>query len=142
MEIRIAELKDVDALCPLFTEFFTCNAKLQPMYCKAENENGAYPKKVIEKEYSDILVAVDNGIIVGFIHIKQMQTPQVGSVVHHDYAEVMAFMVTLIDFAKQWSKDRKLDYIELISLINAKEANSFYDNKDFVTMSHIRRYTL
>ena len=71
----------------------------------------------------------------------------------HDYAEIIAFMVTashrgqgigamLIDAAKQWSKTRNLDYIELFSLTNAEEANSFYDNKDFVTVSHIRRYPL
>ena len=153
MEIRLATINDVEKLCPLFTEFFAYNAELQPMYCSASNENGEYPKKVIEREYSDILIAVENDVIVGFMHIKQMETPLVASVVHHHYAEIMAFMVTashrergigsmLMDAAKQWSNSRNLEYIELFSLSNADEANKFYDSKDFVTVSHTRRFAL
>jgi ribosomal protein S18 acetylase RimI-like enzyme len=153
MEIRLATLNDIEALCPLLTEFFAYNAGLQPMYCNLHYERGEYPKGIIESDKSDFVVAVQNDAILGFIHINQMKTPPYDSIVSHDYAEIMAFMVTathreqgvgalLIDAAKQWSNARNLDYIELISLTNAKEANSFYDNKDFVTVSHIRRYTL
>ena len=153
MEVRLATMNDIDALCPLLTEFFAHNARLQPMYCIADNETGVYPKTIIESDNSDFLIAVDNEIIIGFIHINQMKTPPYGSIVSHEFAEIMAFMVTashrkqgiggmLIEAAKQWSKERNLNYIELISLINAEEANSFYDKKDFTTVSHIRRYPL
>jgi ribosomal protein S18 acetylase RimI-like enzyme len=153
MEIRIATLNDIEALCPLLTEFFAYNADLQPMYCHADIESGEYPKNMIESDNSDFLIAVENDTVLGFIHINQMKTPPYGSIVPHNYAEIMAFMVTtshrkrgigskMIEAAKQWSKDRNLDYIELISLANAKEAINFYDNKDIVTVSHIRRYTL
>jgi len=82
-----------------------------------------------------------------------MKTPPYDAVAPHNFAEIMAFMVTvsyreqgvgslLIDASKQWSNARNLDYIELFSLMNAEEANSFYDSKGFATVSHIRRYTL
>ena len=153
MEVRLATLNDIDALCPLLTEFFAYNAGLQPDFCIAAVERGEYPKNMIESDSSDFLVAIDGDIVVGFIHINQMKTPPYDAVAPHNYAEIMAFMVTasrreqgigslLIDAAKQWSKARNLDYIELISLTNAGEANLFYDKKDFATVSHIRRFTL
>ena len=153
MEIRLATLNDIEALCPLLSEFFTYNAQLQPVYCRAVVENGEYPKSIIESDDSDFLLAVENHDIIGFIHINQMKTPPYDSIVPHNYAEIMAFMVTasyrergvgskLIDFAEQWSKDRKLEYIELNSLADATQANSFYDNRNFITVSHIRRYMI
>ncbi|MCL2564404.1 MAG: GNAT family N-acetyltransferase [Defluviitaleaceae bacterium] len=153
MEVRLATLNDVDALRPLLTEFFAYNANLQPLYCYADDESGEYPKNMIENDNADFLIALDKDIAVGFIHISQMKTPPYGSVIPHNYAEIMAFMVTasrrgqgigskLIDAAKQWSKDRNLDYIELISFTNADAANSFYDSKDFATVLHLRRHML
>jgi len=153
MEIRLATLNDIEAMCPLFTEFFAYNAQLQPMYCRADIERGEYPRTIIESENSDFLIAVENDAILGFIHITQMKTPPHGSIVPHNYSEIIAFMVTasqrgqgigamLVEAAKQWSNSRNLDYIELFSLVNADEANRFYDHNDFVTVSHIRRYTL
>jgi len=146
-------MNDIEALCPLLTEFFAYNAKLQPEYFIAAIERGAYPKEIIESENSDFIIAIDNGVIIGFIHINQMKTPPYDAIAPHNYAEIMAFMVTashreqgvgflLINASKQWSNVRNLDYIELISLINAEEANRFYDNRDFATVSHIRRYIL
>jgi len=54
MEIRIATLSDIEALCPLLTEFFAYNARLQPAYCVAANERGEYPKTIIESDNSDL----------------------------------------------------------------------------------------
>ena len=153
MEVRLATLDDTEALCILLDEFYAYNARLQPAYCHADNEQGDYPKTMIESDNSDFLLAAEGNAVLGFIHINQTQTPPCGSIVPHNYAEIMAFMVTaprrgqgigamLLEAAKQWSRTRNLDYIELTSLANAKEANSFYDNISFSTVSHTRRYTL
>jgi len=32
MKIKVATQNDIDALCPLLTEFFAYNANLKPMY--------------------------------------------------------------------------------------------------------------
>jgi len=153
MEIRLATPGDIEALCPLLTEFFAYNAGLQPAYCRAQSGCGEYPKKMIENEDSDFLVAVECGAVLGFLHINQMKTPPHDSLVPHAYAEIMAFMVSaprrgegigamLIDAAKQWSRARNLDYIELFSLVNAEEAGRFYDHENFDTVGQIRRYPL
>jgi len=153
MEVRLATKNDIEALCPVLTEFFAYNAAVQPAYCHADIETGEYPKEIIESEIADFLIAVENNKVIGFVHISQMKTAPYGSIVPHNYAEIIAFMVTafcrkqgvgemLLEAAKNWSKARKLDYIELMSLINADEANSFYDNKDFSTKALIRRHML
>jgi len=153
MEVRLATSDDIDALCPLVSELFAYNAVLQPRYCAADIESGEYPKSIIESDNAAFLVATKGGAMVGFIHISQMKTPPFGSVVPHRYAEIIAFMVTathrrqgigskLIDAAKQWSKARKLDYIELITLNNAGDALRFYERENFATVSYIKRYTL
>ena len=152
MEIRLAVSKDIEQICQLYNEFFAYNARLQPKYCRAAEENGEYPRSTTTNKNSDIFIAVENDTIVGFVHIREAQTPQFDSVVPHKYAEIIDFMVTashrekgigskLMDEAKQWSKVRNLDYIELVVLSNAKEAFSFYEQKDFVAVSHIMRYT-
>jgi len=153
MEVRVATINDVEQLCTLLTEFFAYNAKLQPMYCNAAIEDGKYPTSIIESDDSDFLIAVSGSKLIGFIHIVKMETPQYNAIVPHNYAEIIAFMVTesfreqgvgsmLLDFAKLWSKDQNLEYIELVSLINATEANLFYDKKKFVTMSQVKRLEL
>jgi GNAT superfamily N-acetyltransferase len=153
MEIRLATIEDIEALCPLLTEFFAYNAALQPAYCHADVENGEYPREIIESGTADFLIACDADAVVGFIHIDEKKTAPYGAIVQYNYAEIIAFMVTashrcqgigskLIEAAKQWSITRNLDYIELFSLTNATEANDFYDNNSFITVSHNRRYTL
>jgi len=153
MEVRIATLNDVEQLCPLFTEFFAYNAMLQPEYCKASIESGEYPKTVINDDDADILIAVDKGVLVGYIHIRESKTLPYDPIVQHKYAEIIDFMVSdsnrrkgvgllLMDAAKKWGAKRNLDYIELFVLSNAKEANAFYHKYGFETKSHTMRYTL
>ena len=153
MEVRVATKNDVEPLCTLLTEFFAYNANLQPMYCNAAIEDGKYPTSIIESDDSDFIIAVSGGKLIGFIHIVKMETPPYNSIVPYNYAEIIAFMVTasfreqgvgtrLLDFAKLWSKDQNLEYIELVSLINATEANLFYDKNKFSTMSQVKRLEL
>ena len=153
MEIRLATLNDIGQLCHLFTEFFAYNAALQPEFCNASIESGEYPKMVIEDDNADILVAVDNGAIIGYVHIRESKTLPYAPIVQHKYAEIIDFMVSdssrrkgagllLMDAAKEWGAKRNLDYIELFVLSNAKEANAFYHNYGFEVKSHTMRYTL
>jgi len=153
VEVRLATLDDIEAMCPLLTEFFAYNAQLHPAYCSADIERGVYPKIIIESDSADFFIAVEGNTVVGCLHIDQKKTPPYTSVVPHNYAEIISFAVAashrergigamLIKAAKQWGRARSLDYIELTSLRGAEEANRFYDNKDFTVVSCIRRYTL
>ena len=153
MEIRLATLDDVEQICGLYTEFFAYIAAQQPEYYIAVREEGKYPKSVIEGEGSNIILAVENGKIVGFIQVRESATPPYGSVVSHKYAEVVDLIVTethrrkgigsmLMDAAKSWGRDRNLDYIELFALESAKGEIAFYKSENFTTVSQIMRFVL
>ena len=127
MEIRLATLNDIEPMCRLYHEFWQYNADLQPIYYKVGNESGGYPKNTIISEKSDIFIAVENNTIVGFIHIKEAQTPPFDAFVKHNYAEIIDFITTaayrkkgigsnLMDAAKQWAKERNLDSTEFKEL--------------------------
>ena len=153
MEIKLAGLGDIASICQLYNEFFAYNAGLQPVYYKAGKEDGAYPKSIIESEASDILIAVDEGEVVGFIHIREAKTPPFDALVPHNYAEIVDFITTaahrkkgigslLMDAAKQWAKARELDYIELFVLTDARDEIRFYEHASFVPVSHTMRCPL
>ena len=153
MEIRIATLQDVEQICCLYTEFFSYNAALQPEYCAAAKESGEYPKSVISSENADIILALEGDAIVGFVHIREAQTLQYPAIVPHKFAEIIDFIVTasyrekgvgskLMGVAKQWGKERNLDYIELFVLSNAIGAYNFYEKREFATVSHTMRCQL
>ena len=153
MEVRVATLEDIEQICCLYVEFFSYNAALQPEYCAVAQESGEYPKSVISSENADIIVAMENGATVGFVHIREAQTFRYPSIVPHKFAEIIDFIVTasyrekgvgskLMDAAKQWGRERNLDYIELFVLSNAKEAYCFYEKRDFATVSHTMRCPL
>jgi len=126
---------------------------MRPEYCKEGFESGEYPRTTIECEKSDIIVAADGDTLLGFIHVKEAQTPPYDAVVQHRYAEVIEFVVTaqhrkqgigtmLMDAAKQWSKDRTLDHIKLSVLANSADEVRFYKSKDFATIAHDMRCPL
>jgi len=153
LDIRLATLEDVEPICLLYNEFFAYNAELQPEYCYAANEGGEYPKSTITSDSSDIFLAIADGEIAGFIHVREGQTPPFDSVVSHKYAEIIDFIVTgthrrkglgakLLDAVKQWSSARNLAYIEILALSNAEDAIKFYRREDFATVSHTMRFSL
>ena len=94
MEIRVATLNDIAPICELYNEFFAYNARIQPEYYNAGRESGGYPQSVIESQSSDIFVAVEGGVIVEFIHIREARTPPFDAFVPHNFAEVIDFIVT------------------------------------------------
>lgn len=153
MEIRLATLNDINPICGLYDEFFAYNAGLQPKYYKAAKEGGEYPKSVIASEDSDIFIAVSDGAVAGLIHVKEARTPPYDAIAPHKYAEIIDFIVTascrrkgigsaLMDAAKQWSRARNLDYIELFVLSEAEGEFLFYKREGFVTVSHTMKCAL
>lgn len=153
MDIRVAVLEDVTEICGLYNEFFEYNSSLQPEYYRYGKETGSYPESTIASNESDIFVAVDNGKICGFIHVKEAETPPFDAFVPHKYAEIIDFIVALsyrrcgigtmlMDAVKQWSKSRGLEYVELSVLSNAKGEKLFYEQENFKTVSHTMRCPL
>ena len=153
MTIRLAMPNDVEQLCRLYNEFFAHNADLAPDYFRAGTESGSYPKSTIDSESADIFVATEDNTIVGFLHIREAQTPPYDAFIPRKYAVIIDFFVTapyrkqgigtmLMDSAKQWAAARKLDYIELSVSSSPKGAYEFYRQKDFAAVSYTMRYPL
>jgi len=153
MEIRLAIQNDIEQICLLYNEFFAYNAKIDPVYCRAGKENGEYPKSVIDSTDADLIVAVENNELIGFIHIREGRTPPYDALIQNHYAQIIDFIVTekhrkkgigtkLMEAAKDWSNKRKLDYIELFVLDGAKAEHRFYENNDFLPVFHTLRCML
>lgn len=154
MITRIAILSDLPSICKLYNEFYAYNASLQPKYCNAGQENGAYPQSVIESNESEIFVAInENDEIVGLIHVEKSKTPPYSSLVTHEYVEVIDLIVSekyrqkgigtmLMKEVKNWSKSLGSDYIELFVLTNAESAKKFYEHEGFDVVSQTMRYPL
>ena len=150
MNTRLATKDDVQEISSLFTEFYAYNASQQPKYYVASKEDGEYPNTVISSHNGDILVAVVNGEIVGFIHLEEDKTPPYPSVATHRFACIVDFIVTeqyrrdgigrlLLEEAKQWAQSRQLEYLELIILENNDLGRSFYERENFLAVSQTMR---
>jgi len=150
---RLAAINDIDSIRRLNQEFWLYNAALQPEYYQEAEDNGEYPKGVITADDADIIIAEENGKVIGLVHVRQAETPPYPPIVQHRYAEIVDLVVTashrrkgvgsmLMNAAKKWSKERGLEYIELFVLSNAKGEKAFYEDFGFDTVSHTMRYSL
>ena len=153
MEIRPAVHDDIEQICLLYNEFFAYNAEIDPVYCRAGKETGEYPKSVIESPGSDLIVAVEGGKMLGFIHIKEGKTPPYDALMQNHYAQIIDFIVTaahrkkgvgtkLMDAAKEWASKRNLNYIELFALQGAIDERRFYERSGFTTVMQTFRHML
>lgn len=153
MQIRPAEAKDIPEICGLYNEFFLYNSSQQPQYYKKAIETGKYPESVLGNETEDLFVATDDSAVVGLIHVMEEHTPPYDCFVTHGYAVVIDLFVSqkyrsrgigsrLLESAKQWAKERKLDYIELNVLAENEGGFRFYSRERFQTVSRVMRYPL
>ena len=150
---RLATLDDTDGVCLLNEEFWRYNAKMQPDYYRPAKDRGDFPKSVIESADSDLIIAIDGDKTVGLIHVRESKTLPFAPIVQHRYAEVVDFIVTashrrmgigvkLMDAAKEWSKARNLEYMELFVLSEATGEKLFYEKTGFKAASFNMRCEL
>ena len=150
MNIRFATKDDIKLISKLFTEFYAYNAMQQPKYYVATKESGKYPDAVIDSENGDIMVAVVDDAIIGFIHIEADNTPSYPSPVSHRFACIVDFFVVeqhrkkgigrlLLEEAKLWARAHQLEYLELMVLENNEVGRNFYERENFSTVSQTMR---
>ena len=150
MNIRFATKDDIEPISKLFTEFYAYNAMQQPKYYVSAKENGKYPNTVIDSENGDIIVAVVDDAIIGFIHIEADNTASYPSVVSHRFACIVDFFVVeqhrnkgignlLLEEAKLWARTRQLEYLELMVLESNAVGRNYYERKNFSTVSQTMR---
>jgi len=150
MNIRLATKDDTKFISELYTEFYVYNAAQQPQYYVPATEIGKYPNTIIDSKDGDIIVAVADDVIVGFIHIEADRTPSYPSVVPRRFACIVDFIVAeqhrktgigrlLLEEAKLWASSRQLEYLELTVLENNDVGRSFYERENFSAVSQTMR---
>ena len=153
VEIRQATLKDINEIAVLYQEFYALNALSQPEYYQEATETGAYSRSVIESRQGDLLIATEADAVIGLIHVEESKTPPYAPIVQHRFAEVIDLIVEtsfrkkgvgtlLINAARQWAKNRGLDYLELFVLSENQGGIAFYHRTGFRTVSHNMRLTV
>ncbi len=136
--IRTADLSDIQQIHPIYQELFTSSAELQPMHFRPAKQDEDFLVNIIQQEDSDILVAEEDGRIVGIALVKAMETPAYTCLVPHRYCYLMDFVVTerrrgcgigsmLLDSVRAWGRERSLDFLQLSALANNQAARRFYE---------------
>ena len=148
--IRPAAKSDIPAVSALYEQFYRYNAGQQPCFYRAAAENGKYPERVMDSGSEELFVCERNGGIIGLLHVAEDQTPPYQPVVPHRFAAVIDLIVdetarkqgagkALMNAAKQWARERGLDYIELMVLRENELGIGFYRHEGFDTVSHTMR---
>lgn len=141
MEIKKAEIKEIDEIKQLYQVLFSDMAKLQPEYFKTAKQDIEFLKMIMGNDDSDILIAKDTKVI-GLALVQKQKTPPYGCIVEHQYTYLMDLVVDpnfrgqgvgkqLIESVKDWTLERNLEYVELMVLSENKKAIDLYEQLNF-----------
>ncbi|WP_455682644.1 hypothetical protein [Thomasclavelia sp.] len=92
MEIRKANIDDLEEIKNLYQVLFREMAQLQPEYFKAAKQDDNFIKLIIENDDSDILIAQDIKII-GLALVQKQKTPPYNCLVEHNFTYLMDLVV-------------------------------------------------
>ena len=148
--VRIATIEDLERVNELREQVNALHVKGRPDHFKAGwNEKlQDYARDMIQSEFSDILVAVRDGIICGFASVNYKDIPespyryalkfyQVGEFGVDEKFRRQGVATELVEFMKQDAKKRGFDRIELDVWEFNDSARVFYEAVGFQC---IRRY--
>ncbi|MEY9976490.1 N-acetyltransferase family protein [Lysinibacillus sp. RC79] len=150
MNFKVATLEEIPQIEILYEELFLEMSKLQPKYIAPAKQDVEFLQNIISEEKSDIFVAEIDNSIVGFLLIQELATPLYSCIVQHNYAYIMDVIVggqhqnkgigsALLQEAKKWAEERKLDYLELSVLAENIGAINLYDKHGFNETSRTMR---
>ncbi|MGE8004317.1 N-acetyltransferase family protein [Lysinibacillus sp. NPDC093216] len=153
MNIKIASSEEIPQIEILYEELFLEMSKLQPQYIAPAKQDVEFLKNLILEEKSDIFVAELDNNIAGFLLIQELATPPYSCIVQHNYAYIMDVIVggqyqskgigsLLLQEAKKWAEERKLDFLELSVLAENIGAINLYDKHGFNETSRTMRLEL
>ena len=152
MNTRVAALDDIEIVSAMYRDFYAYHDHSQPDFYKEAIENGKYPEYVIRSETQDFLITIIDDNIAGFIHVSENERPPYAWIPHRFAVCVDLFVfpphrkkgigTKLIAAAKEWAKNRNLDYIELSVRPENESAGRLYTQEGFQTISYTMRYPL
>lgn len=153
MEIKTATMEHLPRINQLYASFYESHAEMQPAYWQPVPDSTGYITDSIQGENSAILLAVENGDILGFARISAEQNPPYDSYVPHRFVVLMDLMVdeqcrgkgvgrALIAATKAWGQQRGLDYLELTVIPHNTAALRLYQQEGLEIVTHVMRVDL
>ena len=142
MEIRPMMREDYPAVQTLYRELFFEMAAIAPTYIQAADQDVEYLDAVLDSDEDDVLVADEEGTILGFVVLQTQLTPPIPCMVRYRFAALMDLMVrpdarnkgigtALIDAAKAWTRQNGLRFLELDVWSGNQRARSLYEREGF-----------
>lgn len=153
MEIQKATPKDIKTVCDLYHLLFCDMAQQQPAYFHGGTAGEDWIQSIIDSDKEELLIAAEQGEVLGFAHLEELQSPTYGPFLPRRYVLLMDLVVApdyrskgvgtmLIEEAKDWGRARGLDYIELAVLQENAGAFKLYQREGFQTVMQTMKCAL
>ena len=145
MNIRTADMNDIEQLRLLYSELETDSVKYQPEHFKTGYRTDDFFKSIFENDNQDILVAESDGKVTGFSHvmiIKQKNIPclKPQTAVYIQDLDVLesernkGIGTLLINASKEYGRQKGADFIRTQVFPQNADGIRFYERNDFCEM--------
>ena len=150
MKVRLGTVEDIDLIVRLNNELNQMMSKLQPDDFKKISEDIDWVQQYLLNEKADYLLLEDEGEIRGLALVEQLESIDLPSLLKRHYVYLVHLVVDplyrgcgygheLFKAAKDWGKDRQLEYIELSVLANNQAALMFYEKEGLMNVRNVMR---
>ncbi|MDD7986603.1 GNAT family N-acetyltransferase [Lentisphaera marina] len=148
LHIRVAQESDYEIICQLFEQGDQHHENILPKYFSTIPK--ARPlsdiMRYIEKADAEFFLAFKNDIPVGILNIKKSCLPALDFFRAQEFALIDSIIIdqkfrqqgignVLLKKAKEWSKNQKLQQLQLVVWSANQDAINFYTKNGFKTLS-------
>lgn len=145
MLIRVAATDDIEQLRCLYSELEIDAVKYQPEHFVVGCRNDDFFKSIFESDNQDILVAEDNGKVIGFSHVMILKQKNIACLKQQTAVYIQDMDVVecerskgigtlLIDASKEYGKRRGADFIRTEVFPKNVDGMRFYERNGFTEM--------
>ena len=148
MNIRRATAEDLERLQPLYDGQLRYMAVCQPREYRAVRQDGAFIRSEIEAEQGCVLLAEENGAVLGFVSVTTADTGEKAHRVPQRYGELENIYVreecrrtgvgtALFRAAWDWARAGGAASMHLMTLAENTRAQSFYESMGMRFLQHV-----
>lgn len=137
MQIKYAEVSDIDRINSLFWELDSDSIQAQPNHFKRGERTVEYLSNIIADNSSTFLLAIVNENIIGFSLIYIKEVKELSLLVPCKYAYIQDFIITeeyrkkgygteLLNASKKWAEEHACEYLRLSVMPTNEAGIRFY----------------
>ena len=145
MQIRVAEMKDIEQLRRLYLELETDGVKYQPEHFTIGYRSDDFFHSIFDQDNQDILVADLDGVVIGFSHVMILKQKNISclkpqTAVYIQDLDVLeserdkGIGTLLIKASKEYGKRRGADFIRTQVFPQNIDGIRFYERNGFCEM--------